>query len=118
MTFPFMQEDVATKGELRFESGNPKRRLIKFDFLFVECMRSVVAAENIKSAIRQALEKRLNVAFGAQRRVHLVIAVKSLKALIGKGNDGGDRLRRKPLLPCAFASRSRRTLPPELMCWQ
>jgi hypothetical protein len=59
-------EDVTKKTELCFETGDSKRCLVELDLLFVEGVRSVIAAQNIESSVRQSLEQRLDVPFGSQ----------------------------------------------------
>ena len=79
---PLMHEDVAEERELGFEASDSERRLIQLDLLFVKGMRGVIAAKNVERAVCETFKNRFDIPFAAQRRIHLVVAVKGLKAFV------------------------------------
>ena len=87
------------------EPGGAHRRLLERHLLLLARVRRVVGGDAVDGAVAQALDQRLPVLLGAQRRVHLQPRVELLEQrLVGerevvRRDLGGDPARRAPWPP-------------------
>ena len=73
------------RGERGLEAGDAHRRLLERDLLFLRLVRSVVGRDALDRAVAKALDQRLAVALGAQRRVHLeAVGVEAADLIVGE----------------------------------
>jgi hypothetical protein len=71
-------------GERGLQAGRAHRRLLEGDLLLVARVRSVVGGDAVHDARAQALDQRLPVGLGAQRRVHLHARVQAADRVLGE----------------------------------
>ena len=73
------------RGEGGLQAGHAHRRALVGDLLFLRRVRRVVGGDAVDRAVAQALDQRLAVALGAQRRVHLeAVRVEAAHLLVGE----------------------------------
>ena len=73
------------RGEGGLEAGHAHRRLLERHLLFLRRVRGVVGGDALDRAVAQALDQRLAVGLGAQRRVHLeAVRVEAADRLVGE----------------------------------
>ena len=84
-------------GEGGLEPGHAHRRLLERDLLLVARVRRVVGGDALDRAVAQALDQRLAVVLGAQRRVHLeAVRVEAAHLLVGEAEVVRGRLAADP----------------------
>ena len=105
------------RGEGGLQPGHPHRRLLEGDLLFLGCVGGVVGGDALDRAVAQALDQRLAVGLGAQRRVHLEAPrVEAADLLVGEAEVVRARLA-LICTPAALAARTASTDSTAERCW-
>ena len=70
-----VHEAIKAERHRGLEAGDPERRAIELDVLFVGVMRRVVGRDDVDAAVLQARQHRVAIGRLAQRRIHLHVRV-------------------------------------------